>query len=215
MAPCVCRACPSTDQTCPARVLFLAHPGGVAEQFGHGNGDPLGVPSTWGGMQPASLPAACGSTVTFGGARLNWGGGLVCFCYPRPCCHPAPPTRGEGDMGGAQLLQGSHSPPRQLLRGNLVSHAVHGGLSISCPPGDGRAMDTGSITCVDGAGGLSPPLRVYELPSRAWSALAPAAWVSPRLHFPGVVSEGYWLQSHLSSCPKIFSSRYMSLIHAG
>lgn len=118
-------------------------------------------------------------------------------------------------MGGAQLLQGSHSPPRQLLRGNLLSHAVHGGLSISCPPGDGRAMDTGSITCVDGAGGLSPPLRVYELPSRAWSALAPAAWVSPRLHFPGVVSEGYWLQSHLSSCPKIFSSRYMSLIHAG
>lgn len=130
MAPCVCRACPSTDQTCPARVLFLAHPGGVAEQFGHGNGDPLGVPSTWGGMQPASLPAACGSTVTFGGARLNWGGGLVCFCYPRPCCHPAPPTRGEGDMWGAQLCR-AHTALQGSCSGGIWSPTLSMGGSAS------------------------------------------------------------------------------------
>lgn len=33
--------------------------------------------------------------------------------------------------------------------------------------------------------GWSPQSRLYELPGRAWSALAVSAWISPRLHFPG------------------------------
>lgn len=123
-------------------------------------------------------------------------------------------------MGVSSSAGLTQPPPRGGCTGGNLSRTVWGGgFSISRLRGDGRAVGrggTGYITGMEWGWGAGAPLpRFYELPSRAWSALARAAWVSPRLHFPGVASGGYWLQSHLSSCPKIFSSRYMSLIHAG
>lgn len=189
--------------SCAARAapgLAPAHPrgaGGVAEQFGDGSRDPLGAPSTPGGYGARFVPWIS-PTSTFWGAWLNCGAGNP------PLQHSVTLPHGERDVG-VQSPLGAHTAPQNGCLGGSSLPNSHGGAQHHL---HGRTAGH-----TDGVGGLSPLSRAQELPSRAWSS--PTTGISPRLHFPGVASPGYWLQLHLSSCPKIFSSRYMSLIHAG
>lgn len=110
--------------------------------------------------------------------------GLTCFCHPWVCCHPAAHTRGEGDMGVRSSAEGI----RAVCGGSASNHGV-------------MAEPWGTSHAWMGLGGLSPPPWTSELPSHA-GALAPAAWVSPRLHFPGVVKRRLLVAVTLVRLPK-------------
>lgn len=110
--------------------------------------------------------------------------GLTCFRHPWVCCHPAAHTHGEGDMGVRSSAEGICA----ICGGSASIHGV-------------MAEPWGTSHAWMGLGGLSPPPWAYELPSRA-GALAPAAWVSPRLHFPGVVKRRLLVAVTLVRLPK-------------
>lgn len=159
--------------------LILRDSGGVGEQFGYGSWDSLGDPSARGGMQPTSLPM-CGSTTTFRGCLVK-PGGLARFCHPQPCCHPALPARGEGEMGVSSSAGLTQPPPRGGCTGGNLSHTVRGGgFSISRLQGDGRAVGrggTGSITGMEWGRGPEPP----SPGSTSFPAVPGALW----LRLPG------------------------------
>lgn len=111
-----------------------------------------------------------------------------------------------GSVGGTRLTA-TYCP--LSLGWGLRGHG-HGTAS---PQGDSRASGRGHWG--DFGGGHSTGTGVSSFPAVPGALWLRPPGVSPRLHFPGVVSGGYWLQSHLSGCPRIFSSRYMSLIQAG